>query len=397
MCFYHLELPNSILVATPSRIDFGQVPFKSFLFGAEYSSDITGDGPTEDTKKLKRFLDRTLKKNIQLKLANAELLANQRLEADNGDDSISSFPPAQETEHIYPKVEIYRPSNYHARAIPVTENFQAFERNFFAGLPDRLFDIFRLKEIKPARSMLVYTDKFLEQYESDLERRFLARNAEAYRCLSETLMATDQLSLIESPSVELGDGVAAWKQLVSVSQTKGGVSILKAIRAVCHVQQEDDDLDDVRYRAKIEAVFQEVTRLNAMPAEMMKIWKPIIYASSLPPSLHLVQERLMLNDDYLHATTDSIFAMIVSSRQFNKDRENKLEVSALKAYAHSSKRPRESLSPEERAEKASTCTFCKKVGHSVATCRKRLKGESAALAMDAVALTAYTNDVVDPL
>ena len=177
MCFYHLEVPYSNLVATPSRIDFGQVPFKSYLFGAEFSSDITGDGPTKDLKKLKRYLDRTLKKILRLKLANAELLANQRSEADNGDDFISLSPDVQETEHIYPKVEIYRPSNYHARAIPVTENFQSFERNFFAGLPDRLFDIFKLKEIKPVRSMSVYTDKLLEQYESDLERRFSARNA----------------------------------------------------------------------------------------------------------------------------------------------------------------------------------------------------------------------------
>jgi hypothetical protein len=45
MRFYHSKLSSFNLVATPSRIEVGQAPFKPNLFGAEFSSDITGDGP----------------------------------------------------------------------------------------------------------------------------------------------------------------------------------------------------------------------------------------------------------------------------------------------------------------------------------------------------------------
>ena len=336
-----LSLPSFNLVATPSAGEEVEI------------------GPQlEDTKNFEETQSKSKRKRSKLDQLQAELW------------ELRETMGERRREH---RVETYRPSTFKPRAI-LTDNFQLFAKEFCLTLPDQLSLIFNEKEVPPDDDLDVDDVTLYELHE-----RFRARNAQAFHCLSTTLMECGKLRLISN--CQDSDGIGAWKYLKDMAQGNSNMSSAEAIAALLTVSRPAaETVTDFALKADVEAAVVEVSRQDMLDPKRAKKWAMVVYLSALPASLNDVKRAVLLNSDKKTYTPDEIYALVKAQRAFAlaNPGTTTTEATAAKATFQGNKKDKPPFKkyvyekPTEE-ERAGICTVCGKSGHGARTCRKRFR------------------------
>ena len=270
----------------------------------------------------------------------------------------------------------YKPSSFKVMAKYTDGDFTTFENEFLATLPDELEDIFSGVETMPKEDPTMDAATAAVLIEN-----YRRRNARAYYCLVVTLHESGKLNVIAQCPKK--DGYSTWNYLKSIGLASNWMAASSAIsRIIVNSRPCADNVNDLTQKNLVESAFAEASRMKMMTPELERAWKPVIYVHSLPVSLDLVKQRVLLDPTMTPRTIDEIYAMVVAQRAYSAQGKEP-EATAAKATAPWSKSSKFQGKPSSKPwipyekptedERRGTCTVCGKVGHGARTCRKRIR------------------------